>query len=264
MDATLLGTSDAYGVPAPLCDCEYCEESDERLRPSMLVQSDDEETTLVLDAGPDIKRQLHETETYDVDAFYLTHHHFDHTNGLSDIFHITLDGNYHNAHEFEHPTHGKTFDVFAPTDTINTLKDESGHLFGRGLKFDSMPANHSQEHGDLTIQSTPVAHGRQQTFGFIVTDETTGEKLVYAPDMARWKAYKDNYKNADALVIEGAEIVGPEIHGTYEQVRRAIETADADETYLVNVSEHTAELHTAELVEAGNPYNVVSDFEQIL
>lgn len=264
MKAILLGTSDAYGVPAPLCGCEFCKESDSRLRPSMVVQSEDEETTIVLDAGPDIKKQLYHENIHDVDAFYLTHHHFDHKEGLSDVFHITLEDNYHNSEEFEHETHGKTFDVFAPRDTISKLREESSHLFGRGLKFEDMSSTDSHEYGTLTITPETVAHGRSQTFGFVVIDNKTNEKLVYAPDMARWASYGDEYKGADALVIEGAEVVGPEVHGTKEQVTSAIEKADADEVFLVNISEHTAELHTSELKEKAKPYKVVPDFTKVL
>jgi len=41
MDVTLLGSGDALGMPAPLCDCEYCTESDPRRRPGLLVAGED-------------------------------------------------------------------------------------------------------------------------------------------------------------------------------------------------------------------------------
>ncbi|MFB6185387.1 MAG: metal-dependent hydrolase, partial [Halobacteriaceae archaeon] len=74
MNITLLGSGEAVGVPAPLCGCEYCTESPTRRRPGLLIETT--ATTIVLDIPPEIKEQLHRTNTADVDAFFVTHHHF--------------------------------------------------------------------------------------------------------------------------------------------------------------------------------------------
>jgi phosphoribosyl 1,2-cyclic phosphate phosphodiesterase len=270
MEATLLGTSDAYGVPAPLCDCEYCVESETRRRPAVLIQT--ESQTICLDAGPDIKEQLHNGNVYHVDQFYVTHHHFDHIEGLSDLFHITLENNYLNSEEFEHPTHGKNINVRAPEYTVDNVDEDKHHLMS-GINFEVMGSSECTTHGSLSVESIPVNHGRRQTYGFAVKDEDTGEKLVYAPDMAGWYTHtlfqpeeeaEQKYANADTLVIEGAEVVGPEIHGSTEVVMSAIEKANADNVFLVNVSEHTAEMHTDDLIAEAKPYNIVSDYTKIL
>lgn len=71
MRVVLMGTGDAVGVPAPLCDCEYCAASERRRRPAVLVEVDGRR--LVLDIGPDVADQLHGMEVYDVDGFFATH-----------------------------------------------------------------------------------------------------------------------------------------------------------------------------------------------
>jgi len=76
MKVTLLGSGDAIGMPAPMCSCEYCKESDKRRRSGLLIETED--TTLVIDISPDIKEKLHHEEIHDVDGFLVTHFHFDH------------------------------------------------------------------------------------------------------------------------------------------------------------------------------------------
>jgi len=263
MQATLLGTSDAYGVPAPLCDCEYCQESQPRRRPAAVVQAG--KTTLLLDAGPDTKEQLQEAGIYDLDTIYLTHHHFDHVIGLSDLYHITLEDNYLNSEEFEHPTHGKDLLVKCPGSTVRKIDREQHHVTG-GIDFQPIAPGQVDTRGRLSVSPVPVAHGNIATYGYVVTDEKTEQRLVYAPDMAGWRTSGDRHVNPDALIIEGAEIVGPELHGETEQVANAIRTATGDQTdvFLVNVSEHTAELHTDALRRAGEPYTVPADFTRVL
>lgn len=100
MDITLLGSGEALGVPAPLCNCEYCETSSERRRPGLLVETD--QATAVFDVSPDITEQLHTTGTIDVDAFFVTHHHYDHVGGLHELNHAAMEFEEHmlNSDEF--------------------------------------------------------------------------------------------------------------------------------------------------------------------
>lgn len=262
MEVTLLGTGDAVGVPAPLCGCEYCEESDKRRRPALLVESDS--NTFVFDAGPDIKDQLHQMGVTEVDAFYVTHHHFDHAEGLSDMVHAAMSNFLLNGDEYENSQQGKFIQVYAPYDSKKLFNKERNHWFN-DLHFDEIDTVQTHEYNEIEINAISVAHGRNTTYAFAILDTKTGEKVVYAPDMAGWRtAYDEKYKNADVLVVEGAEVVGPQIHGTKEDVMKAIKEAEAEEVYLVNVSEHLAEMHTPELEKAGEPYSIVGDFETLI
>ncbi len=86
MRLTILGTGTSMGVPVIGCECAVCTSSDpcnRRLRTSALVQAG--ETTVLIDAGPDLREQLLSKRVRRLDAVLLTHGHADHVGGIDDL-----------------------------------------------------------------------------------------------------------------------------------------------------------------------------------
>ncbi len=86
MKITFLGTGTSQGVPVIACECNTClspDQHDKRLRTSVLLESED--TTLVIDAGPDFRQQMLREHVSKLDAIILTHEHKDHIAGLDDV-----------------------------------------------------------------------------------------------------------------------------------------------------------------------------------
>lgn len=86
--ATLLflGTGASSGCPVIGCSCATCLSQDPkntRLRASALVRVHGK--TLLIDAGPDMRKQALEYNIRSLDGLLITHSHFDHVGGLEEL-----------------------------------------------------------------------------------------------------------------------------------------------------------------------------------
>lgn len=88
MKITFLGTGDSMGTPRVYCDCYVCEESriagsNARLRSCLWIEEDGQEP-LLLDCGPDWRKQMERLGVRQVSQALMTHAHFDHIGGLTE------------------------------------------------------------------------------------------------------------------------------------------------------------------------------------
>lgn len=258
MKATLMGTGDATGMPAPMCDCKYCTGSKTRLRPSVLIEHND--TTIVLDCSPDIHRQLNRTQTTSVDAFFITHSHFDHYWGVQELIHVGCIPHRKSQKGYKNSTVPKNLNFYGNRGILMETKERFDFVLDR-IDFTVFEQEDSWENGELVVETFPVVHGPDdiQTCGFAVS--TLSSKLVYAPDLKHFGSDSDVYKNADVLIIDGAAI-GAEVHATNEEAKSAIENANADNVVLVNISEHLEEMCGSDIEKLAfeNGFMVVDDF----
>ena len=84
---TVLGTGTSVGIPAlgqlGWGKCDPSNPKNKRQRCAVLIQS--KNTTILVDAGPDIKNQLIEHNIQKLDAVLITHSHSDHVSGLDEL-----------------------------------------------------------------------------------------------------------------------------------------------------------------------------------
>lgn len=86
MRITFLGNGDSLGTPRVYCDCEVCAEArttgvNVRLRPSVWLEEEGEDP-LLIDCGPDWRKQMERLGVRQVKQGLLTHAHHDHIGGL--------------------------------------------------------------------------------------------------------------------------------------------------------------------------------------
>lgn len=86
MKVYFLGTGTSQGIPVigsnhPVC--KSTDSRDKRLRVSVWITWDD--TSIVIDCGPDFRQQMLTSGCAKIDAILYTHEHADHTAGLDDI-----------------------------------------------------------------------------------------------------------------------------------------------------------------------------------
>lgn len=242
MEVTLLGSGEAVGVPAPLCDCQYCKQSSRRRRSGLLIET--ERATVVLDAGPEIKEQLQTADTSNVDGFFIMHHHFDHVGGLHELGHAAMGFDEHVGIEDEYlPTDtfaedekpdDPSFAVYL-TETALAFAENADAGLVETLNPHTIAHGETVEIGDLHVVPFPVQHSRPQfdTLGFAVYHDK--RKVVYAPDM--WEFMDDiEYTDADLLFVEGAALFRAFGHGDESDLRSALTAADAKRTVLINLN----------------------------
>jgi phosphoribosyl 1,2-cyclic phosphate phosphodiesterase len=117
---TVLGCGNSTGVPAignywGACDSK--EPKNRRTRSSIAVQT--EQTTLIIDTGPDFHHQMNRENITNLDAALYTHFHEDHVNGIHELRAFTLRNK-------------ALTPIYADTPTLNELRKRYGFLFDGG------------------------------------------------------------------------------------------------------------------------------------
>ena len=86
MQVKILGSGSSLGVPIVGCVCDVCvsgNPKNKRMRQSVHVS--EKNTNILIDFGPDIRRQILEFKVPELDGILITHAHSDHIAGLDDI-----------------------------------------------------------------------------------------------------------------------------------------------------------------------------------
>ena len=164
---TVLGSGASFGTPVVSCHCPVCKSDNprnRRLRPSILVETASHQ--LLIDCGPDFRRQALRAGIERLDAVFLTHNHADHLCGVDDL------------RIFNYRTH-KAVDVYCNKLVEDTLRRSHPYFFEDGL-YESganvMPMlnvitfEEPVEFGQLRVTPVPVLHGQLPILGFRFND----------------------------------------------------------------------------------------------
>ncbi|MBA2403784.1 MAG: MBL fold metallo-hydrolase [Bdellovibrionales bacterium] len=162
---TILGSGTSTGVPILGCKCAVCQSIDprnKRLRTSALLETEQNKTILV-DASPDLRTQLLQTQTMKLDAVIITHDHADHTHGLDDV----------RPYTFNRPA---PMMVHTDAHTAKSLTKKFSYIFDRqnkpiiggGIPLLELAtlAVGEQKIADETFEIFSLPHGYGDTLGF--------------------------------------------------------------------------------------------------
>lgn len=181
---TLLGTGSSGGVPRVTNDwgaCDPAEPKNRRRRSAALIEQSSasgEKTTVLLDAGPDLREQLLYANVQSLEAVVLTHPHADHIFGLDDLRQLVMSLR-------------RPIDVYMDSGTAATVKTGLWYCFERkeGSSYPPFCVEKRIEPredividgpgGAIRLQPFEVAHGDINALGFRVND------IAYVPDMKR-------------------------------------------------------------------------------
>ena len=226
MKVTFLGTGTSQGIPVIACDCEVCkshDKHDKRLRVSVLIE--EQEKTLVVDAGPDFRYQMLRAGVRQLDALLFTHEHKDHVAGLDDI----------RAFNFKQQSE---IDVYADLRVQSALKKEFHYIFSEAkypgiprLKLHEIKADQPFVVAGIKIVPISVLHYKLPVFGYRVGDFTyiTDAKTIDAENIAKIRGSK-------IVVINALQKHSHVSHLTLDEAIDLAHEIGAEQTYLTHIS----------------------------
>ena len=174
MEVTLLGTGDTTGTPTVGCDCATCERARsfgvERTRFSVHVRSATGES-LLIDFSPDFRYQFLREDVDPPDTAVVTHIHFDHLDGLGNVYRLVDDLSVYAADETD-PETGESV-----AQTVRRRYDYLG-----AVSVEPTAPFESVETAGLEVTLVPVDHPPFLCYGLLVEDPQTGGRLALSGD----------------------------------------------------------------------------------
>jgi phosphoribosyl 1,2-cyclic phosphate phosphodiesterase len=122
LKVTVLGCGNSTGVPMADGDwggCDRTEPRNRRRRASILIERDG--TTVLIDAGPDLREQMLSADVSRLDAVIFTHAHADHSQGIDDLRPFGGFG-------------GNALPIYGFPEILEQLRHRFAYLFGSGRK----------------------------------------------------------------------------------------------------------------------------------
>lgn len=239
MRVTMLGTGTSTGIPVIGCPCRVCtsdDPRDKRSRTACWIETDG--ISLVIDTGPDFRRQALREGIDSVDAVLYTHHHFDHVVGIDDLRPFLFRNR-------------KAIPCFAHENTARVLKSMFRYIFDDGsypgvpnlrLRVVEEPFDvHGRDEPEARIEVVPIKafHGSLPLFGYRIGSFAYLTDTNHIPDESLALL-----QGVDTLVLNALR---HEHHPTHFTVAEAVDVAErvgARQTYFTHIT-HTL-LHAEE------------------
>lgn len=247
MKVTFLGTGTSQGIPMIGCDCEVCtsnDKKDNRLRSSIWIQNED--TSVVIDTGPDFRYQMLRNKVAKIDGVLYTHGHKDHVAGLDDI----------RAYNYWLK---KDIDLYANENTEQIIRKEFAYAFS-GIQYPGLPQLnihllHGQDVtiGSLTFKTIKTLHHKLEVYGYRIDDFTYITDANYiAPEEL------EKIKGSKILVLNALRNEPHISHFTLNEAITIAEKVGAQQTYFTHAS-HQLGLH--ESINQSLPSNMTMAYD---
>ena len=224
MKITFLGTGTSQGIPVigskhPVCLSD--DPKDKRLRSSALFEWDGK--NIVIDCGPDFRRQMLNSSCDRVDAIFFTHEHNDHVSGLDDIRPFYFNqGN---------------IPIYAGDRVINALKRRFDYIFKSEGNIPGTPNVLVNEVlGDFIFNNKKVVvinvlHGALPIFGFRMDNVAYFTDVKVIPECEYEKL-----KDLEILIINALRIEEHYSHLNLQDALDLISRINPKRAYLTHIS----------------------------
>ncbi|MBP8157528.1 MAG: MBL fold metallo-hydrolase, partial [Flavobacterium sp.] len=227
MQVYFLGTGTSQGIPVigsnhPVCHSEDLK--DKRLRVSVWVSDND--TSFVIDCGPDFRQQMLTSGCNQLDAVLFTHEHADHTAGLDDIRPFFFKQK-------------KDIPIYAHKRVLKNFKKRFDYIFETENKYPGAPSvetyevknNQSFDLGETKIIPININHGSLQVFGYRIKDFAylTDAKTIGNTEIKKLKGVK-------VLVVNALREEPHHSHFNLQEALDFIHLVQPERAYLTHIS----------------------------
>jgi phosphoribosyl 1,2-cyclic phosphate phosphodiesterase len=225
MRLTILGTGTSMGVPVIGCTCAVCRSTDprnKRLRTAALVEGGG--TTVLIDAGPDMRMQVLRHDVRHLDAVLLTHAHADHVLGIDDLRPFTMRDH-------------RDLPIYGDRATLERVRHQFDYAFDPRPSLSTRPRLDLREIdrpfrvGGLRIEPFEVRHGPQPITGYrfgrlgYITDGKT------LPPQTMQRLH-----GLDVLIINALRYQDHPLHFTVDEALEVVERLKPRQAYFVHVT----------------------------
>ena len=226
MKITVLGSGTSQGVPVIGCDCSVCQSTDKkdyRRRCSILVEN--ENSTIVIDTGPDFREQMLRANVKKLDAVVFTHEHKDHVAGLDDV------------RAFNFMNNGKEMEVYATERVQTALKREFEYIFAAN-KYPGVPKIHLNNIGEeafnaggFLLEPIDVMHYKLPVKCFRIGDFAYVTDANYISE-----SEKKKLKGVQYLIINALRREKHISHFNLAEALELIQEISPKQAYLTHIS----------------------------
>jgi phosphoribosyl 1,2-cyclic phosphate phosphodiesterase len=231
MRVTMLGTGTSTGIPVIGCSCRVCtsdDPRDNRTRTACWVQVDG--IDLVIDTGPDFRRQALREGISKVDAVLYTHHHFDHIVGIDDLRPFLFRNR-------------SAIPCYAHSETAHVMHSMFGYIFADGsypgvpnlelITVESSFEVVSRYDGDSVIEVHPIQayHGSLPLFGYRIGNFAYLTDTSHIPEESL-----QQLKGVHTLVLDALRHEAHPTHFTISEATEMAKRIGAERTFFTHMT----------------------------
>lgn len=226
IELTFLGSGTSAGVPMIGCHCPVCTSTDprdKRTRASVVVRYGN--TSVLIDATPELRLQCVANDINWIDSVVLTHAHADHIMGMDDL------------RRFNSIRNGP-LDVWMDEETSGTVRTCFGYCFKEQLEVGVFRPQLVErriagpfEIGELAWTPIPIYHGKATILGFRIG------RLAYCTDASgipesTWPLLE----GLDVLVVDALQERKHPTHFTIAEALAVVDRVKPRRTVFTHMS----------------------------